>query len=41
MGEIPGGAEVAGIPAIRASTWRRAIVIFEKLPELFKEWKKK
>ena len=39
-GEIPEGAEVAGIPAIKASIWRRAVVIFEKLPELYREIKK-
>ncbi|MFN3505301.1 MAG: UDP-3-O-(3-hydroxymyristoyl)glucosamine N-acyltransferase [Caldimicrobium sp.] len=37
VGEIPPGEEVAGIPAIKASLWRRAVVIFEKLPELYKE----
>lgn len=41
VGEVPEGAEVAGIPAIKASIWRRAMVILEKLPELYKEWKKK
>ena len=40
VGEIPPGAEVAGIPAIKASIWRRAVIIFEKLPELYKEIKK-
>ncbi|MGB9762217.1 MAG: UDP-3-O-(3-hydroxymyristoyl)glucosamine N-acyltransferase [Caldimicrobium sp.] len=39
-GEIPPGEEVAGIPAIKASLWRRAVVIFEKLPEIYKEIKK-
>lgn len=40
LGEIPEGEEVAGIPAIKASLWRRAVVIFEKLPDLYKEIKK-
>lgn len=39
-GEIPEGEEVAGIPAIKASIWRRAVVIFEKLPEIYREFKK-
>ncbi|MFN3407089.1 MAG: UDP-3-O-(3-hydroxymyristoyl)glucosamine N-acyltransferase [Caldimicrobium sp.] len=37
LGEIPPGEEVAGIPAIKASLWRRAVIIFEKLPEIYKE----
>lgn len=37
--DVPEGAEVAGIPAIKASIWRRAVKLFEKLPELFKELK--
>ena len=40
VGEIPAGADVAGIPAIKASTWRRAVVIFEKLPEIYKKLRK-
>ncbi|NPA40529.1 MAG: UDP-3-O-(3-hydroxymyristoyl)glucosamine N-acyltransferase [Thermodesulfobacteria bacterium] len=40
VGEIPAGADVAGIPAIKASTWRRAVVIFEKLPEIYKKIRK-
>ncbi len=39
VGEIPAGEEVAGIPAIKASLWRKAVIIFEKLPELYKELK--
>jgi UDP-3-O-[3-hydroxymyristoyl] glucosamine N-acyltransferase len=39
-GEVPQGEEVAGIPAIKASLWRRAVIIFEKLPELYKDLKK-
>ncbi|MCS7199909.1 MAG: UDP-3-O-(3-hydroxymyristoyl)glucosamine N-acyltransferase [Caldimicrobium sp.] len=37
VGEVPEGAEVAGIPAISASVWRRAVKIFEKLPEILKD----
>ncbi|QER41993.1 UDP-3-O-(3-hydroxymyristoyl)glucosamine N-acyltransferase [Thermodesulfobacterium sp. TA1] len=40
VGEVPANAEVAGIPAIKANVWRRAVVIFEKLPEIYKELKK-
>lgn len=40
LGEIPEGEEVAGIPAIKASLWRRAVVVFEKLPEIYRELKK-
>ena len=40
VGEISPGEEVAGIPAIKASLWRRAVVIFSKLPELYKKIKK-
>lgn len=40
VGEIPPKAEVAGIPAIEANIWRKAVVIFKKLPELYKELKK-
>lgn len=40
VGEVSPGEEVAGIPAIKASIWRRATVIFAKLPELYKEFKK-
>ena len=39
-GEIPEREEVAGIPAIKASIWRRAVVIFERLPEIYREFKK-
>ncbi len=39
-GVIPAGEEVSGIPAIKASVYRRAITIFAKLPELYKEIKK-
>lgn len=39
-GEVPPGEEVAGIPAIKANIWRRAVVIFAKLPEIYKEIKK-
>ncbi|MFN3920800.1 MAG: UDP-3-O-(3-hydroxymyristoyl)glucosamine N-acyltransferase [Caldimicrobium sp.] len=39
VGEVPEGEEVAGIPAIKASLWRKAVVIFAKLPELYKEFK--
>ncbi len=39
-GKVPPGEEVAGIPAIKASTWRRAVVIFAKLPELYKKLSK-
>ncbi len=39
-GEIPEGEEVAGIPAIKASIWRRAVILFEKLPEIYREFKK-
>jgi len=40
VGKIPAGAEVAGIPAIKASIWRKAAVIFAKLPEIYREFKK-
>jgi len=40
VGEVPEGAEVAGIPAIKASIWRRAVILFEKLPEIYKEIKR-
>jgi UDP-3-O-[3-hydroxymyristoyl] glucosamine N-acyltransferase len=40
VGEIPAGEEVAGIPAIKASIWRKAAVIFSKLPEIYKEFRK-
>ncbi len=40
VGEVPEGTEVAGIPAIKSSVWKRAVVIFEKLPEIYKELKK-
>jgi UDP-3-O-[3-hydroxymyristoyl] glucosamine N-acyltransferase len=36
-GRVPPGEEVAGIPAIKASIWKRAVVIFAKLPELYKK----
>lgn len=39
-GEVLPGEEVAGIPAIRANIWRKAVVIFSKLPEIYKEMKK-
>ncbi len=39
-GEIPPGEEVAGIPAIKANVWRKAVIIFAKLPEIYKEIKK-
>lgn len=39
-GIISPGEEVAGIPAIKINIWRRAVVIFAKLPELYKEFKK-
>ncbi|MEZ0344147.1 MAG: UDP-3-O-(3-hydroxymyristoyl)glucosamine N-acyltransferase [Caldimicrobium sp.] len=40
LGEIPEGEEVAGIPAIKASLWRRAVILFERLPEIYRELKK-
>ncbi len=40
VGEVLSGEEVAGIPAIKASIWRKAVVIFSKLPEIYKEIKK-
>lgn len=40
VGEIPSNSEVAGIPAIEANIWRKAVVIFKKLPEIYKELKK-
>ncbi len=39
-GKVPPGEEVAGIPAIKASIWKRAVVIFAKLPELYKKLSK-
>lgn len=39
-GEIQEGEEVAGIPAIKANIWRRAVVLFEKLPEIYRDLKK-
>lgn len=39
VGKIADGEEVAGIPAIKASIWRKAVVIFSKLPELYKKLK--
>ena len=39
-GEIPPGEEVAGIPAIKADIWKKAVIIFAKLPEIYKELKK-
>lgn len=38
--DVPPGEEVAGIPAIKANTWRRAVLLFEKLPELYKKLQK-
>ncbi len=35
VGRVEDGEEVAGIPAIKASIWRKAVVIFSKLPELY------
>lgn len=40
VGEVPPNTEVAGIPAIKANVWKRAVVIFEKLPEIYKQLKK-
>ncbi len=40
VGEIPPQAEVAGIPAIKANIWRRAVVLLEKLPEIYKKLQK-
>jgi UDP-3-O-[3-hydroxymyristoyl] glucosamine N-acyltransferase len=39
VGKIEDGEEVAGIPAIKASIWRKAVVIFSKLPELYQRLK--
>ncbi|MCX8041347.1 MAG: UDP-3-O-(3-hydroxymyristoyl)glucosamine N-acyltransferase [Thermodesulfobacteriaceae bacterium] len=39
--DVSPGEEVAGIPTIKASTWRRSVLIFEKLPELYKKLKTK
>jgi len=39
VGKIEDGEEVAGIPAIKASIWRKAVVIFSKLPELYQKLK--
>ena len=39
-GKISPGEEVAGIPAIKISIWRRAVVIFAKLPDLYREIKR-
>ncbi len=39
--DVAPGEEVAGIPTIKASTWRRAVLIFEKLPELYKKLKER
>jgi len=39
-GEVAPYEEVAGIPAIKADIWKRAVIIFAKLPEIYKELKK-
>ncbi len=39
-GRIPPGEEVIGIPAINARIWKRAAVIFTKLPEIYQLFKK-
>ena len=36
VGKIPAFEEVAGIPAIKASIWKKSAVIFSKLPEIYK-----
>lgn len=39
LGEIAEGEEVAGIPAIKVSLWRKATVLFQRLPEFYKDLK--
>ena len=39
-GKIGPGEEVAGIPAIPARVWRKAVVTFAKLPDMVKELRK-
>ncbi len=38
-GKVEEGEEVAGIPAIKASLWRKVVVILAKLPELYQKLK--
>jgi len=35
-GDVPAGAVVSGSPAFDAATWRRAVTVFPKLPDLLK-----
>jgi len=38
-GRVPPGEEFAGIPAIKADIFKKAIVIFNRLPEIYKLYK--
>ncbi len=37
---VPPGEEVAGIPAIPARIWRKAVVAFTRLPDMVKDWRR-